>query len=279
MADASRERLRAEHAAALDMLAGPLEDAATTSLRAVLRAAFASANRGLVAAAADEPIDLNALSSITARWEQEVTEDLIPLLRSIFLVAGESEWGRLADAFAARRDNPLLPDVRTVLGDLATDYLAVARNRLVGVGDTAWDLARGELEQGMRAGEPIDDLTVRVEHVLDVAEGRARTIARTETLGAVNAGQTVAVRQLGADAPRFKEWLATADSRTRDTHWVADGQRVRLDERFVVGGASLDYPGDPSGPAREVVNCRCTVLFVDDAPLPAVTDVRIESGT
>jgi hypothetical protein len=262
---ADRERLRAEHAEALDLLSAPIEEAVAEALARTLRAAFAAAQPALVAAG-QEPVDLAALSSITARWDVE-TEGLAVRLADTFEVAGRSEWGRLAEAFASRQGDGALGDPETLLGDRARDFLAGARNRLVGVGDTSWSLARGALEEGLRQGEPIDELRLRVEDVLDVAEARARTIARTETHGAVNAGQAAAVRTLGPYGPDEKEWLATRDSRTRDTHWLADGQRVGLDEPFVVGGALLQYPGGP-GPAREVINCRCTVLYHGPGALP-----------
>lgn len=263
-AGADRERLRAEHADALDQLSAPVEEAVAAALSRTMRAAFAAAQPALVAAA--DPVDLAALSTITARWEEE-TGPLALRLADTFEVAGRSEWGRLAEAFAARQADPGLVDAETLLGDRSADYLASARNRLAGIGDTSWSLARGTLEEGLRAGEGIDELRLRAEDALGVAEGRARTIARTETHGAVNAGQAAAVRALGPYGPDRKEWLATRDSRTRDTHWLADGQVVGLDEPFVVGGALLQYPGGP-GPAREVINCRCTVLYLDREELP-----------
>lgn len=64
----------------------------------------------------------------------------------------------------------------------------------------------------------------------------------------------------------YKTWLASADERTRPDHADADGQTVRLDEQFVVGGVAMDAPGDPAAPADEVVGCRCTLTFTDEAP-------------
>jgi hypothetical protein len=37
---------------------------------------------------------------------------------------------------------------------------------------------------------------------------------------------------------------------------------VVLGDTFSVGGASMAYPGDPSGPPKEVVNCRCTIAHL-----------------
>lgn len=86
---------------------------------------------------------------------------------------------------------------------------------------------------------------------------RATRIARTEATGAYNSGALHALNDEGAVT---KIWLATGDARTRPTHRDADGQEVPIDSRFQVGTAALMMPGDPSGPAAEVVDCRCTLL-------------------
>jgi len=36
-----------------------------------------------------------------------------------------------------------------------------------------------------------------------------------------------------------------------------DGVRVPLNENFNVDGEMLEYPGDPSGSAGNIINCRC----------------------
>jgi hypothetical protein len=59
-----------------------------------------------------------------------------------------------------------------------------------------------------------------------------------------------------------KEWQATEDLRTRPTHHEADKQTVAFNQAFTVGGALLAFPGDPTGPASEVIQCRCSVLAV-----------------
>ena len=54
-----------------------------------------------------------------------------------------------------------------------------------------------------------------------------------------------------------KQWMAALDSRTRDSHRELDGEKADIDGRFSNG---LSYPGDPTGPASEVWNCRCTMV-------------------
>jgi hypothetical protein len=98
---------------------------------------------------------------------------------------------------------------------------------------------------------------------------KARRIARTETMGAINggsfAGATARADQLGEE--QFKQWLATDDARTRPNHVAADGQVRPIKVPFDVGGHQLMYPGEPGGPADEVINCRCTPLFLDSGEL------------
>jgi SPP1 gp7 family putative phage head morphogenesis protein len=59
----------------------------------------------------------------------------------------------------------------------------------------------------------------------------------------------------GADV--VKQWDATLDKRTRTSHARVDGEIRELDEPFSNG---LMKPGDPSGRAAEVINCRCQLL-------------------
>lgn len=77
---------------------------------------------------------------------------------------------------------------------------------------------------------------------------------------AANLGSDLAARATGL--PLLKQWMSAEDDRTRPSHSEADGQEVGQDDPFIVGGVSLMYPGDPSAPAREVVNCRCVVTYM-----------------
>jgi hypothetical protein len=61
-------------------------------------------------------------------------------------------------------------------------------------------------------------------------------------------------KEKGADV--VKQWDATLDGKTRNSHVDVDGQIRELDEKFSNG---LMFPGDPSGEAAEVCNCRCAL--------------------
>lgn len=92
----------------------------------------------------------------------------------------------------------------------------------------------------------------------DLSRANAARIARTEMHTAASIGSDEAARSTGLEM--VKEWASAEDTRTRWSHAIADGQEVRLDEPFHVGMAKLMVPGDPRGPAKEIINCRCQVL-------------------
>lgn len=92
---------------------------------------------------------------------------------------------------------------------------------------------------------------------------RAETIARTEAMAALHEAQDQAMAQaVGAGAVASSAvafaWRTARDARVRDSHVTMDGQRVAMGQSFVTGsGARLRFPGDPRGPAHEIINCRC----------------------
>lgn len=97
---------------------------------------------------------------------------------------------------------------------------------------------------------------------------RAHVIARTETHAAANFGAQAAAELTGLNMRR--EWVSASDSRTRTSppgkfdHADVDGQVRGMNEPFDVSGQALMYPGDPSGSAGNIINCRCQVVFLYD---------------
>lgn len=89
---------------------------------------------------------------------------------------------------------------------------------------------------------------------------RAQTIARTESHQASNVAAMSAAKVSGVKMK--KQWVASSGERTREDHDAADGQTVKMDDDFIVGGEPLSFPGDPKGSAKNVINCRCAVIFV-----------------
>lgn len=244
-----------------------------------LRSALRSTAETLAATAT--PDDLAPLRRF---WEARVDADLLPVVRRRWLGAAAEQRRRLERAAetalrAAAVDEPT--PVAPVSEEVAAAYLATARNRLVGVSDFTWWLARDELLEGLQKGESVAELQARIVAVTALAAPRAEVIARTEVIGATNRGSLE--QMYAADLGGTKEWIATGDHRTRETHRDVNRKKIAVKDRFTVGGYPMDGPHDPAGPAGETINCRCTLIFdvpeenlvteVDELPpslLPAI---------
>lgn len=94
----------------------------------------------------------------------------------------------------------------------------------------------------------------------DFLFNRALRIARTETTKISNYAHGVANED--SEIETQEKWIATEDHRTRRSHLIANGQVIDTGEMFVVGNTLMKYPGDPTAPAEEVVNCRCVRRFI-----------------
>lgn len=93
---------------------------------------------------------------------------------------------------------------------------------------------------------------------------RAMTIARTEGVGAANNGHVMAMKEWLAQNPNYtvvKTWIATKDERTRPDHKALHGQEsVGIDTPFrCENGDMIRWPGDQDAPARQTIQCRCTL--------------------
>lgn len=150
---------------------------------------------------------------------------------------------------------------QTITAEIANAYVtAVAAAHIRQIESWAPDIGRtilGHIAEGTSAGESIPKIAKRLEQTVGSID-RATLIARTETIAATNGANMAAYRVSGV--PIRKEWLATGDERTRETHRDANTQTVDRDQAFIVGGYAADYPGDPNLPIRERANCRCAVL-------------------
>lgn len=128
------------------------------------------------------------------------------------------------------------------------------------VSSTTRRQVEASVSQGIAEGLGNDVIARRVrQDAPAIARLRSAVIARTETHTASQFGQVAMAKSL--QIPLKKAWITVEDDRTRDTHSAVDGQSVGLHDSFVVGGALLDYPGDPSGPPEEIINCRCATIF------------------
>jgi hypothetical protein len=201
------------------------------------------------------PPEPSAVWSQVPAWEQ---------------AAADIVQGPIRDTMGLAYDAIFGPGYRFDARPAVAAHLAEVTNRMVRTPAQVFDLVAEAITEGAGLGEGIPVLADRVATILsatatDMWTNRAVTVARTETLGALNAGRWDsfdAVAQLLGEGDMEQYWLATDDARTRPTHKAADGQRVPVGGYFSVGGADLRFPGDPLGPAQEVIQCRCTTLLM-----------------
>jgi uncharacterized protein with gpF-like domain len=127
------------------------------------------------------------------------------------------------------------------------------------------DIIAGILSDAASAGWSFDEIVNRLEASTELGAMRARRIARTETVTAANGAAMVNAKEMGV--PFKKIWLAVNDARTRHSHRNVDDVTIGIDDAFNVNGTMMMQPGirvQPDGlpvPAKEVVNCRCTLAF------------------
>lgn len=102
---------------------------------------------------------------------------------------------------------------------------------------------------------------------------RAEMIARTETTRILALAREEALRQAHRDAniPDSwvrRRWVTNLDGRERRSHHEMNGQVVEgMDSYFTSPrGPKLKYPGDPTAPADEIINCRCYVEVSYETP-------------
>lgn len=113
-----------------------------------------------------------------------------------------------------------------------------------------------EISRGIASGLPYSDIARNINNVSGSGLSNAKRIARTEghrIQQTSSRDAQYAAKKKGCDV--VKQWDSTLDGRTRDSHARVDGEIRELDEEFSNG---LMFPGDPSGSAAEVINCRCT---------------------
>ncbi len=119
------------------------------------------------------------------------------------------------------------------------------------------------IQAGIKDGLSEREIGKMISAVAPVkSASRAQTIARTETHSAANATGIETAQGVGLEMKKI--WVAAGGGRTRDSHRRADSDYkdgIGLDDYFIVGGERLRYPADPSGSAKEVINCRCALVY------------------
>lgn len=102
---------------------------------------------------------------------------------------------------------------------------------------------------------------------------QSERLVRTEATAAANFATMQSATTIFPMEQMQKEWIASFDDRTRSSHSEADGQIVMANDTFFVGGSQMMFPGDPSAPAAEVINCRCSIAYIPIEGAQTVSEI------
>lgn len=210
-------------------------------------------------------------------------EDLDSVVKAIkddpFIGAYKKTYGRVGGYFAKKTNSEIKAAYPHLMHKARTEdewirmvresLSAAAAERVISVSQTSRERAKKMLQdilsEGFEQGLSIDKIAAKIDGKIDKAwkiekKFRAVRIARTEIVAASNRGQLS-----GADAtglPMKKQWIASGSGEPRSEHLAMNSvDPIDKDERFLVMGEGLLYPGDPSGSPANVINCRCTMGF------------------
>lgn len=227
-------------------------DAQTTTLTDALNKFFAEQGERVKAALLKKKAAKGA-KKVTVTVEQIFKKDKENELTINFITPWLDQYMKDAGKEALRMVTP-----QKEWQDSAKIQKAVekrAKDLAESVNNTTLESLTRTLAEGIDQGEGIDTLADRVTQVYaDFAGYRSERIARTEATAANNSGALEGYRQ--SDVANGKEWIATMDQRTRDSHAQTDGEIVGLEEKFSNG---LTYPGELGAPPEETINCRCVL--------------------
>lgn len=154
-----------------------------------------------------------------------------------------------------------LVDASTVRNLALSDKTLLPYKVIDGVKDVRWNVQRvnSEVLQGILQGDSMPNIAKRLSSVLGMNETSAIRNARTSVTSAENKGRMDMIEDAEEKGVHVqKQWIATKDDRTRDSHLDIDGDLADPDDQFANG---LLYPGDPNGAPEEVYNCRCTLGY------------------
>lgn len=165
-------------------------------------------------------------------------------------------------------------DRRKVANSVLTplDKIALQKNAVA-----AREGIRSAITTSIIKGDSIRGMSKGIQVALGQNSNHAVTIARTETTNIMGKSRLESMDHASKSGLLLaKEWVATNDDRTRESHDDVDGEIVGIDVAFSNG---LMHPGDQStGDAEETVNCRCTMVTVIKGYPSNESRLRAEEG-
>ena len=200
---------------------------------------------------------------------RELQSDLFPALQRHYRRVFNTIYSNNNKLKAVEaKDDVMVFDRSVDLEPILNRYFRTRELILVGISTNMATRVRRIISQGRRDNLTLTEIARNVEtKVRPIAINRAATIARTETHNAAGFASHEYYKQVETDfgSTMYKKWAATGDGRTRDAHRAMNAKEpIPMNEDFLVGGSPMKHTGDPRGGARNNVNCRCVIIYVDE---------------
>jgi hypothetical protein len=205
-----------------------------------------------------------SVQSLEGPLYRELLVPLGAMLRKLQDEVGVAFARRLRSRLRQKND-PFEEIVLEDLPEMQSYFNSMTAAKVTNIGNTTRTLLRNIIDKAVRDGDSVPEIVDKIQAGTGFSRYRSYLIARTEVIGASNAGTHFGIGKFQPTNGMTKDWLATNDKRTRPTHRRAgaDQKGIAYDKPFQVGGSLLMFPGDPSlgASAKEIIQCRCTSLY------------------
>lgn len=201
---------------------------------------------------------------------RDLNEELVPTLlehyRRVFrtIYSENNQQNKLEEV----KEDALVFGRNVDLEPIIDEYFRTRELLLAGVSASIANRVQKVIQDGRDEGLTVAQIAQNIErNVRPITAVRALTIARTETHNAAGFAHHKYYEQVQTDygSTILKRWSATKDIRTREAHRAMNQQPpIRMEEDFIVDGLPMAHTGDPRGGAKNNINCRCVIIYVDE---------------
>lgn len=166
---------------------------------------------------------------------------------------------------------------------LENDLQEIERNIEFGIGNdkSLKEKRKDTIKELSKVNDEINEINNNKNKVVAkeiITKMKKDNIARSELIAEQEVGNTesfirqkeaeevsksnILVKDVFIGSKLKKKWDATLDNRTRESHARADGQIVKINEKFYVGGEYLISPRDINGSYENIARCRCESIII-----------------